>query len=107
MSDRTLLTMQRLPARLDVEQAALLLGFAVHDIPVLIKARLLKPLGTPAPNGVKWFSAAELETFAQDRAWLDKATKAVQAHWKGKNRERNLVPVAEAAAISDEDRNRG
>lgn len=80
--------MQRLPARVDVEQAALLLGFAVHDIPVLIRARLLKPLGSPAQNGVKWFSTIEIETLAHDRGWLDKATKAVQAHWRSKNREK-------------------
>lgn len=87
-----------------MQQAALLLGFAVHDIPVLIKARLLKPLGSPAPNGAKWFSAAELETFAQDRSWLDKATKAVQANWRGRNRERNhaAIPVANLPSNGDE-----
>lgn len=102
MPDRTLLTIQRLPARLDVQQAALLLGFAEHDIPVLIKARLLKPLGSPAPNGIKWFSAAELETFARDRAWLDRATKAVQAHWKGRNREKTLALVSSKISIPNQ-----
>ena len=107
MSDRSLLTMPRLPARLDMEQAALLLGFGVHDIPVLIKARLLKPLGSPAPNGMKWFSAAELEDFAKDRAWLDRATKAVQAHWKGRNRQKSLLVLSTAAPVTDEHEERG
>lgn len=93
MSDRTLLTIQRLPARLDAHQTALLLGFAEHDIPVLIRARLLKPLGSPGQNAIKWFSTAELEALAQDRAWLDRATKTVQTHWKGRNREKNLALV--------------
>ena len=107
MSDRTLLTTLRLPARLDAQQAALVLGFGEHDIPVLIKARLLKPLGSPAPNGIKWFSAAELEAFAKDRAWLDRATKAVQAYWKGRNREKNLAAISDAAPTSNENDGRG
>jgi hypothetical protein len=98
--------MQRLPARLDVQQAALLLGFAEHDIPVLIKVRLLKPLGSPAPNGIKWFSAAELEALAQDRAWLDRATKAVQAHWKNRNREKSLASVSGTDGIPNENSER-
>jgi hypothetical protein len=76
-----------------------LLGFAEHDIPVLIKARLLKPLGSPAQNGIKWFSTAELEALAQDRAWLDRATKAVQSHWRVRNREKNLGPVSEGRPV--------
>lgn len=99
--------MQRLPARLDAPQAALLLGFAVHDVPVLIKARLLKPLGSPAPNGVKWFSAVELETLAQDRAWLDRATKTVQAHWRCRNRENKIASVADINPIPNQGEGKG
>jgi hypothetical protein len=29
-----------------------------HDIPALIAARLLKPLGNPTQNSTKWFCAA-------------------------------------------------
>jgi hypothetical protein len=82
------LTPGRLPARLDLPQTAQLLGFSEHDIPVLIRVRLLKPLGNPPPNGHKYFATVELERLAQDPNWLDKATRAVIQHWQGKNRYR-------------------
>jgi hypothetical protein len=31
-----------------------------HDVPILVAARLLKPLVNPPPNSVKFFAAAEL-----------------------------------------------
>ena len=88
MNQNVILSLPRLPARLNVEQAASLLGFAEHDIPVLIRARLLKPLGNPPPNGNKYFSSAELETLARDHDWLNKATRAVTQHWRRKNEQR-------------------
>jgi hypothetical protein len=78
----------RLPARLDAPQTAQLLGFSEHDIPVLIRLRLLKPLGNPPPNGHNYFATVELERLAQDPNWLDKATRAVIQHWQSKNRSR-------------------
>ena len=75
----------RLPARLDVNQAAEILGFLPHEIPFLLKAGLLKPLGKPAQNGHEFFSAAEISALSQNREWLDKATRAVAKHWKSRN----------------------
>lgn len=76
----------RLPARIDSRQTAALLGFLEHDIPILMNAGLLKPLGNPATNARKYFSSAEIEALARDRAWLNKATAAVSRYWKNKNR---------------------
>lgn len=75
----------QLPARLDTEKAAMVLGFRPHDIPVLINARLLKPLGDPQPNGVKYFSAVTLRNHCQDEKWLSKATNAIYRFWSEKN----------------------
>jgi hypothetical protein len=72
-----LLTVRRLPARLNVEQAARVLGFQPHDIPALVKAGLLRPLGSGPRNCVKYFPTVEVQNAAQDRKWLDKATRAV------------------------------
>jgi hypothetical protein len=33
------------------------MGFTPHDIPTLVRAGLLKPLGRPTPNAVKYFAA--------------------------------------------------
>ncbi|MES2697760.1 MAG: hypothetical protein V4773_30130 [Verrucomicrobiota bacterium] len=73
------------PARLTVEQAAWVLGCQAHDMPVLIAAKLLKPLGTPAPNSIKYFSTAELLELAKDRSFLAKMTNTVSHHWQAKN----------------------
>lgn len=73
------------PARLNVEQAAWVLNCQPHDIPVLVAARLLRPLGHPAPNGTKYFSTSELLELTRDRAWLTKITNTVCQHWKTKN----------------------
>ncbi len=54
-------------ARLNVEQTALFLNFQPHDIPVLVAARLLKPLGNPPPNGAKFFATVELIALSKDR----------------------------------------
>ncbi len=52
---------------------------------VLLKTGLLKPLGKPAPNGHKFFSAAEMLALSENREWLDKATRAVAKCWKDRN----------------------
>jgi len=66
-----------MPARLNTEQVAQVLGFQSHDIPVLVKSGLLKPLGGGPRNCVKFFAAFELEELCHDRKWLDRATKAI------------------------------
>ena len=52
---------RNLPARLDVAETAKLLGFAVHDIQILMAVGKLTPLGDPAPNAPKWFAAVEMK----------------------------------------------
>lgn len=100
MADDSLLHQRRLPARLTMEQTAVLLGFKLHDIPVLIRAKLLKPLGNPAPNAPKHFAAVDVEALGRDRLWLDRASKAPASHWSKKNGNRR-APKA-GAEHSDE-----
>jgi len=85
MNEKSALFLPRLPARLDVNQVSEILGFLPHEIPVLLKAGLLKPLGKPAPNGHKFFSALEISSLSENREWLDKATRTVAKHWKDRN----------------------
>lgn len=89
MNEKSVLFLPRLPARLDVNQAAEILGFLPHEIPVLLKAGLLKPLGKPAPNGHKFFSTMEISSLSENREWLDKATRTVARHWKDRNSNSN------------------
>jgi hypothetical protein len=85
MNEKSILFVPRLPARLDVNQAADILGFLPREIVILLKEGLLKPLGRPAQNGHKFFCTAEVSALAENREWLDKATRAVARHWKDRN----------------------
>ncbi len=83
--------MGQLPARLTVLQTAWVLNFQEHDIPVLVAAGLLKPLGNPAANGIKYFATVEVLALAKDPLWLGKATKAIRDHWRTKNSAHRLA----------------
>lgn len=80
--------LQEVPARLTPRQAAWLLNLQEHDIPVLVSANLLKPLGNPGQNCVKYFATVSVRELARDTAWLAKATNAVLKHWREKNARR-------------------
>jgi hypothetical protein len=88
---RTIPALQNLPARLSVEETAQVLGFQPHDIPVLVAAKLLVPLGDPAPNAPKFFAKVSVAERADTVQWLHKATKAVSSYWKGKRSRATLV----------------
>jgi hypothetical protein len=61
------------------------LNCQTHDVPILVAARLLKPLGNPAANGIKFFATAELMELSKDKTWLVKVTNAVNQHWQRNN----------------------
>jgi hypothetical protein len=96
-----------LPVRLNAEQAGWVLNCQSHDIPALVHARLIKPLGNPAPNSTKYFCTADILETAKDRAWLVKMTAAINSHWqkqnakqgRGVNETRNGHAVLEGAKI--------
>jgi hypothetical protein len=98
---RIVLTSRRLPARLMAAQAAVRLGFAEHDIPVLVKAGLLEPLGDPQKNAVKYFAAVEIEKRAHNVKWLDRATKLISTYWQGQNRRRGRGAEVAAPATGE------
>lgn len=90
------LNLQRVPARLNVEEAAWHLGFLPHEIPVLMASRLLRPLGNPAANGCKYFAAVELEKCRQDATWLGKASDAIVKYWRLKNSRKSAAATTSA-----------
>src|SRR6266404_522353 len=79
------LILYRLPARLDAAQTATLLGFQPHDIAILVSCGLLKPLGRPASNSIRYFACVDIDLLREDREWLDKATRTISRHWQEKN----------------------
>ncbi|HTB84138.1 MAG TPA: hypothetical protein VK742_10835 [Candidatus Sulfotelmatobacter sp.] len=81
------------PARLTAEQVAWVLNCQPHDIPVLVATRLLKPLGNPQPNSVKYFAALEVLELVKDRAWLVRMTNALNQHWQEKNAAKRCITL--------------
>jgi hypothetical protein len=90
------------PARLDAEQAAWALGCQPHDIPALVSSRLLKPLGNPTQNSIKFFATADILELVKDRSWLAKMTSTVNQHWHKKNaRKKSRCLNGEQSRCSD------
>jgi len=79
------LSVRQLPARLTAEQAAWMLNCQPHDIPPLVAAKLLKPLGNPPANGIKYFATADLLEDIKDRHWLVRVSATICQHWQKKN----------------------
>ena len=85
---RFLALLGRLPARLTVEQTAWVLNCQAHDMPILVAARLLKPLGNPPPNGIKFFAASDVLELVNNRSWLARMTNTINSHWRNQNARR-------------------
>ncbi len=82
-------------------QVAWVLNCQPHDVPVLVLARLLKPLGNPQPNSVKYFATVELIELMEDRTWLAKVTNTVTQHWQKKNqRKRSVCRAVETVGVA-------
>jgi len=62
-----------------------------HDVPVLVATKLLKPLGNPPSNSVKFYSALEVLEQVKDRTLLAKFTNALIHHWQKRNAGKNLL----------------
>jgi hypothetical protein len=75
----------QIPARLNAEEAGWVLNCQPHDIPALINARLLKPLGNPSKNSTKYFATADVLELTKDRTWLGKVTNTISQHWQKQN----------------------
>jgi hypothetical protein len=54
----------------DFSLSAWVLNPQPQNVPILVAARRLKPLGNPPPNSVKFFAAAELLELVEDWTWL-------------------------------------
>ena len=91
----------QLPARLTAEQAAWVLNCRPHDIPPLIAARLLKPLGNPPANGIKYFATADLLEQIKDRNWLVRVSATICQHWQKKNaRQKALAANGQTSLVA-------
>lgn len=82
---REFLSVHHLPARFSGWQTAAVGGFEPQHLPILISARLLKPLGNPPPNAPKYFARDYVLRLFADERWLARASDALVAHWANRN----------------------
>ncbi|MGD0058852.1 MAG: hypothetical protein ABSD58_05480 [Verrucomicrobiia bacterium] len=94
------LNLRAIPARLTAEEAAWYLGFRAHEIPILVAKGLLKPLGRPPANGVKYFLTAALTELYRDVKWLSRASDVIVEHWRDKNARKTNADAAFPAISS-------
>lgn len=97
---RFLMVLGQLPARLTAEQAAWVLNCQPHDIPILVSSRLLKPLGNPAQNGIKFFSTLEIMESMKDRSWLAKMTNIITQHWQKQNARKKVATPSKSSPLT-------
>jgi hypothetical protein len=82
---RFLMLLGQLPARLTAEETAWVINCQLHDLPILMACRLLKPLGSPAANSTKYFATSDILELAKDRTWLVKMTQAIYRRRQDQN----------------------
>ena len=99
---KELLNLRRLPAMLNVAQTAVILGVGEHDMPALMRAGLLEPLGNPPSNGVKYFAAIVVLEMAGDPVFLGKIRAALYEYWQGKNGTKTLPRKSPKGAFRHE-----
>src|SRR5688572_17340075 len=84
-----LLNVNKLPAFIDREEAADLLGRETHEMKIFEDAGFLKPCGHPPPHGKIMYSSAAVEKLVakigEQPKFADRVADAPYAHWKNKN----------------------
>ena len=85
MEPKQVLHVLRLPARLTVEEAAVLLGFHPDAISVLVKARMLEPLAGYSRGSQQMFATVELRRLYGDLKWLTRTTRILREHFQARN----------------------
>jgi hypothetical protein len=82
---RIVLGLLRLPGRIPVEIAAILVGFKPDDMPILARHKILRPLNGYGTNTVKMYATVDVVALAGNREQLAKATRLVYDEQKAKN----------------------
>jgi len=75
------------PARLKASEAADLLGFHEDDMSILVRQKLIAPLGEPAHNAVKYFALVDVEELGRGRDGLSVGTESIYSRNRGKSGE--------------------
>ena len=99
MNQESSLNLQALgkyPVVMTKEKVADAMGVPTHNIPPLVRAGLLKPLGHPGRYCVKHFSRDALAEKFASQEWLEKVMAAIHRHWRNKNARKRTRPAQPA-----------
>jgi hypothetical protein len=79
------LQLRRLPARLTVDQTAVLLGFHADGIDCLVDIGLMETLGGVSPGVQRMFARVYIEQLGINVKWLAKATVKIRQFHQQRN----------------------
>ena len=85
MEERELFHCRRLPARLTVNQTAMMLGFHPDGIDHLVDIGLVDELGGAPRGAQRLFAAIYVEQLGRDVKWLAKATTKIRLFHQNRN----------------------
>ena len=74
------------PARLSAAYAAEILGFHEDDMAILVREKLLSPLGNPSHNSVKYFALVDVAALGGNVDRLSMATEAIYQRNRAKSK---------------------
>ena len=89
MNEIDLFNCRRLPARLTIEQVALLLGFQVYEILILVRQGKIKCVNHQSRNSRKYFHGQYILTLSEDGDFVEKASRLVAKVVRDNNRQAN------------------
>jgi hypothetical protein len=98
MNEVDLFNCRRLPARLTIEQVALLLGFQVYEILILVRLGKIKCVNHQSRNSRKYFHGQYILKLAEDGDFIEKASKLVSKVVRENNRKINKPELASMSA---------
>jgi len=88
---------RRLPARLTIEQVALLLGFQVYEILILVRQGKIKCVNFQSRNSRKFFHGQYILKLAEDGDFVEKASKSVAKSVRENNRK--VEPTIQSLSV--------
>ena len=94
MSELDPFNCRRLPARIPIEQVALLLGFQVYEILILVRLGKIKCVNYQSRNSRKFFHSHHILKLAEDGDFVEKASKLVAKAVRENNRKAGETMVA-------------
>ena len=97
MNAHELLHCRRLPARLTIYEAALVLGFHPDGIDYLVEIGLIDELGGAPKGAQRVFATVYVEELGRDVRWLAKATTKIRQF----HQQRNIARKKKAESLPE------